>query len=89
MSNMLPEIVKWALVHTLTDIGQLSKADKYQLNKAVKRGWLSKGKGGPFPKLKTVYAYPEYDFAAWRKIYVDEAMMLADLDRQVLARRAA
>ena len=84
---MLPEIVKRALVETVTDIGQLTKSDLYQLNKAVKRGWLSKGKGGPFPKLKTVYAYPEFDFEASRNAYVDEAMRLAALDEAYMVAR--
>src|SRR5690349_6101048 len=81
MSTELPAIVKRALVETVTDIGQLTAAEKYQLNKYVKRGWLSRGKGGPFPILKTVYAHPGFDFAASRARYVENAMMLAELDR--------
>lgn len=76
----LPEIVKRALVETVVDIGQLSDAEKYQLNKHVKKGWLSKGQAGPFPKLKTVYACPGFDFVASRERYVAHAMMLAELD---------
>ena len=88
MNNELPEIVKRALVETVTDIGQLSKPELYQLNKYVKRGWLSKGKGGPFPILKTIYAHPGYNFAAWRQRYVEHAMRLAELDRQAAEQRA-
>lgn len=81
MSTELPAIVKRALMETVTDIGQLSKSELYQLNKHVKRGWLSKGKGGPFPLLKTVYAHPGFDFEASRKRYVERAMVLAELDK--------
>lgn len=82
MSTELPEIVRRAMVETVTDIGQLSKSELYQLNKYVKRGWLSRGKGGPFPKLKTVYAVPTFDFGASRERHVERAMMLAELDKQ-------
>lgn len=88
MSTELPAIVKRALVETVTDIGQLSKSELYQLNKHVKRGWLSKGKGGPFPLLKTVYAHPGFDFEAWRKRYIEHAIILAKLDRQAAKQRA-
>ena len=66
----LTPIIKRALVDTVTDIGQLSESEKRELNRAVKRGWLSKGKAGPFPRLKTVYACPAFDFAASRETYV-------------------
>lgn len=84
----LPPIVKRALVETVVDIGQLSKAEIYQLNKYVKKGWLSKGKGGPYPRLKTVYACPGFDFAGHRKRWVDYVMMLAKLDRRAAEQRA-
>jgi hypothetical protein len=83
----LPEIVRRALVETVTDIGQLSKSDLYQLNKYVRRGWLSRGRGGPYPVLKTVYAHPGYDFAASRERYIEQAMALVELDRQAAERR--
>lgn len=70
----LPAIVKRALVKTVTDIGQLSSSDRAILNRYVKRGLLSKGKAGPFPVLKTVYACPGFDFAASRERYVEAAM---------------
>lgn len=77
---MIPAIVKRAMVETVVDIGQLSNSEKYQLNKAVKRGWLAKGKAGPFPRIKTVYAVPTFDFAASRERYVNLALALAELD---------
>jgi len=82
-STELPAIVKRALVETVTDIGQLSRSDLYQLNKYVKRGWLSRGKGGPFPILKTVYACPGFDFAASRERYVEEAIRLSEIEKQL------
>lgn len=85
MSTPLPEIVRRALVETVTDIGQLSKSDLYQLNKYVKRGWLRRGKGGPFPILKTVYACPGFDFEASRKRHVDEAFRIAEIEQRLRA----
>jgi hypothetical protein len=79
----LPEIVKRALVETVTDIGQLSKSDLYTLNKYVKRGWLSRGKGGPYPILKTVYAHPGFDFTADRDRYVEAAMAMANIEQRL------
>jgi hypothetical protein len=84
----LPEIVKRALVETVTSIGQLSTSDLATLNKYVKKGWLSRGKGGPFPMLKTVYACPGFDFAASRARYVEHAMMLSAMDREAAQQRA-
>jgi len=83
MTTELPEIVKRALVETVTDIGQLSKSDLYQLNKYVRKGWLSRGKGGPFPVLKTVYACPGFDFAASRERYVEAAMAAYEIEKQL------
>lgn len=84
---MLPEIVKRAMVETVVSIGQLSKADKYQLDKYVKKGWLSKGKGGPFPAIKTVYAHPDYDFAANRQAWIDYLLTLGRMDAIAKASR--
>lgn len=83
MSTELPEIVKRALVETVTDIGQLSKSDLYQLNKYVRKGWLSRGKGGPFPILKTVYTCPGFDFAASRERYVEEVIRLCRIEQKL------
>ncbi|HDY86701.1 MAG TPA: hypothetical protein ENH82_01130 [bacterium] len=69
---MTPDIVKRALTETVTNIGQLSKHEIYILNKYVKKGWLSKGRGGPFPALKTVWAVPGYDFKEQRRIEVEQ-----------------
>lgn len=79
-SKELSEIVKRALVSTVTDIGQLTPAGKRELERAVKRGWLSKGRGGGFPALKTVYALPGYDFAEARRLIVAEMMELSQID---------
>lgn len=81
--NELPEIVKRALVETVCDIGQLSDCEIRTLNKYVKRGWLSKGKGGPFPILKTIYAHPGFDFAANRQREVDAAFAIAEMEKQL------
>jgi hypothetical protein len=75
---MLTEIVKRALTETVTNIGQLSATEQRELNTAVRHGVLSRGKGGPFPILKTVYAHPGFDFEADRKHYIDEAMKYAE-----------
>ena len=85
MTTELPPIVKRALVETVTDIGQLSKSDLYQLNKYVKCGWLSRRKGGPFPMLKTVYACPGFDFVASRERYVNAAMAVYEIEKKLRA----
>jgi len=85
MSTELPEIVKRALIETVTDIGQLSKSDLYQLNKYVRKGWLSRGKGGPFPILKTVYAHHGFDFAASREQYVEAAIATYEIEKRLRA----
>lgn len=82
-------IIRRALLETVTDIGQLSASEVKELNRAVKQGYLSKGKGGCFPRLKTVYAYPAYDFVGERNRYVNHMMALAYLDEQAAKRRAA
>lgn len=89
MSTELPEIVRRAMVETVVSIGQLSDSEIRTLNKYVKRGWLSKGQGGPFPKLKTVYACPGFDFAGERERWVDYMMMLADLDQKATQQRTS
>ena len=64
---MLPKIVQRAILDTVTNLGQLSEDDVKTLDKYTRRGWLSKGRGGPFPKPKTVWAHPGYDFATARR----------------------
>ena len=65
-------IVKRALADTITNLGQLSVGERRELNRAVADGILSKGKGGPYPILKTVYARPEFNFAAARFTAIEE-----------------
>ena len=83
MSELIPEIVRHALTETVCDIGQLSKSELYTLNKYVKRNWLSKGKGGPFPKLKTVYAHRDFNFEADRERAVAKAMAIHDTEKRL------
>lgn len=85
MTTELPAIVRRAMVETVTDIGQLSKPETYQLSKYVKRGWLSKGKGGPFPKLKTVYACPGFDFEQDRQREIDAHMTAYETEERLRA----
>lgn len=75
MTEQFSAIVKRAMVYTVTNIGQLSADEMRELKRAVRKGWLSMGKGGPFPILKTVYAHPGFDFAADRAHYVCEFQM--------------
>lgn len=56
------------------NIGQISKEDVRLLDKAAKAGAISKGKGGVFPAIKTVYAPVGFDFIAHRNAVVDLAM---------------
>ena len=77
---MYPEIVRRALVHTVTDIGQLTPADKRTLEAHVKRGVLSKGKGGPFPTPKTVYAHPGFDFDSDRTEQINQILRIANME---------
>lgn len=63
----IPAIVKQALTSSITDIGQLTSEQKRTLNRYVRRGWLSKGKGGGWPVLKTVYACPGFNFVEQRR----------------------
>ena len=77
---MLPDIVTRALRHTVTDIGQLTPAEKRTLDKYVKLGHLSKGKGGPFPMPKTVYAVPGFDFSADRAEQVNHILHIANME---------
>jgi hypothetical protein len=82
-------IVERALEHTVTDIGRLTPEEQRELSKAVKAGVLSKGKGGPYPVVKTVYARRGFDFAADRQLHIDYAMYLNSLDPTSAARRCA
>ena len=78
--EILTEIVRRAMVYTLTDIGQITHEQQLDLDRAVRRGYLSKGKGGPFPIEKTVYAHPGFDFAADRARHYAEFVEWAHQD---------
>lgn len=80
MVSRFTAIVQRALTSTVTNLGQISHAEKLDLEYAVRHGWLSKGKGGPFPILKTVYACPGFDFAADRTQSVAEIMKAHAID---------
>lgn len=77
---MITEIVKRAMFQTVTNIGQLSDKEVRELNRAVKAGLLQKGKGGPFPILKTVYAVPSFDIAADRQREINRMRLCQLLD---------
>jgi len=83
----IPDIVKRAMTEGIADIGQLSHQDKYQLNKFVKMGILDKGKGGPFPRLKTVFAIKGHDFIEERKMYIDEFIRIAEYENKFSTNR--
>ncbi len=80
MAESFSEIVKRAMVETITNIGQLSADEKRELERAVRKGWLSKGKGGAFPMPKTVYAHPGFDFAADRRFYYRQFLLDSGID---------
>ena len=83
MKPILTLIVERAMVETVTSIGQLTHRETLELERAVRHNYLSKGKGGPYPVLKTVYAHPGFDFEADRRFYVDRAMRMADLEKSL------
>ena len=77
----IPAIVVRAMTNTITDIGQFTKEEIKTLNKYVKLGYLSKGKGGCFPVIKTVYACPGFDFVAQRREALEKMLKIAELDK--------
>lgn len=79
----IQERINQALTETLPDIGQIDKPTKTALNRLVKKGLLSKGKGGPFPALKTVYAVSGFDFASDRERHYQEFLKLVALDERM------
>lgn len=85
----LPDLVKRALTETICSIGQLSDADKRLLDRYVKKGWLAKGHGGPFPCIKTVYAHPGFDFIADRERHYQEFCYWSAIDRANAEKRKA
>lgn len=60
------EIVQWARLFSVTDMGQLTTMQKLELDRAVASGYLVKGKGGPYEIPLDVWAHPGYDFAEER-----------------------
>lgn len=65
----------------VADIGQFDARQKRYLELAVKRGDLSKHKiAGPYPKAKTCYACPKFDFESARRDHLEEIRRLAQLD---------
>lgn len=64
---IITPIVERAMKTDFCNLGQLSHQEKLQLERAVRHGLISKGTGGPFPKLKTVYAPIGFDFAQDRE----------------------
>ena len=80
----IPAIVQRAMVDTVTDIGQLTTEEIKVLNRYVKLGYLSKGKGGHFPAIKTVWACPTFDFVKQRDEAIAWMMKLAELDKNRL-----
>lgn len=82
--RVLTKIVKEAILFTVIDLGQLSRAEHLELDRAVAAGVLVKGRGGPYVALKTVWASPQYDFAAERKA---EIALMGYLEK--VTRRAA
>jgi hypothetical protein len=75
----IPEIVKRAMTESVTDIGQLTTRDKYQLNKFVKRGALVKGLGGQYPNPKTVYAIAGFNIAEDRIRQINQLHIKSEL----------
>ena len=76
----LTDLLKRALTETIVDIGQLSDTDRHELKSLVKKGILDKGKGGPYPTIKTVYACHGFDFAADREAHYRKFLMWHALD---------
>jgi len=87
-ATILTPIVLRALASPVTDIGQLTRAEKLELERAVRSGILAKGQGGAFPILKTVYAVVGHDFAAERASWIAYWKQLAGLDRARLGPNA-
>lgn len=65
--SLLTDIVRKALIFTVTDLGQISIQQRRELDRAVDARVLEKGRGGPYAALKTVWAKRGYDFAGERE----------------------
>jgi hypothetical protein len=79
MKKVITPIVARALAETVLNVGQLSHTETLELKRAVRHGVLVKGRGGPYPNLKTVFAAPGYDFAAEREKEIAFSMLLHTL----------
>lgn len=64
----------------VTDIGQFDKPTLALLNKAAKMGAISKGKGGDFPAIKTVYVPVGFDFIAHRQEVIDRCKRITEFE---------
>ena len=60
--DVVPQIVQLAYDQGITDIGQLTKEESYQLKKFVKSGYLMKYQVHDFPILKWHYGMNWIDF---------------------------
>ena len=76
----MDEIVRHALVAPVVNLGQLSKDEIKQLDRAVRHGTLAKAKAGNYPIRKTVWAAPDYDFEYERENALRHLRMMARLD---------
>jgi hypothetical protein len=65
----------------VADISQFDARQKRYLELAVKKGDLSKHKAaGPYPKAKTCYSCPKFDFESARREHLETMRKLAQLD---------
>ena len=78
----IPELVKLAMLDTITNIGQLSTEDIKVLDKYVRMGYLSKGEGGCFPVIKTVWGCPGFDFQKQMDNALAKWNRIAEIDKQ-------
>ena len=72
--DAISTILECRIIH---DIGQFTNRDIKLLDEAVKHGMISKGKGGEFPKIKTVYAPIGFDFKKHRKAVINHVNKLS------------
>ena len=80
--SKLTDFGRRVIAETITDIGQITPEQKKELNWLVSKGVLVKGQGGPYPKLKTVYAIKGFDFKADREAAIKEQLKYNDRDQE-------
>lgn len=80
MKPTTTSIVEQVIASPRCDLGQFTQHEKRELERAVRSGVLSKGRGGPYPKIKTVYARPGFDFARDRENGIAEVRRAAMWD---------